>query len=284
MTASSSLPVDSLSRYIQKAYQAPMLSLAEEQSLARRYRDTGDREAARQLVFAHIRFVVRMARNYQGFGLPLADLVQEGTVGLMKAVKRFDPDMGVRLVSFAVHWIKSEMHEFILKNWRIVKVATTKSQRKLFFNLHKFQKSQQHFSAEDTQHIAHFLNVSEDEVRTMAQRLATSSETSVDTPMDDDHAAPAQHEALVDARFNPAQQVEAVDWATKRDGALYLALDQLDARSRAIVQQRWLNDDKTSLQKLAAHYGVSIARIGQIEKQAMTTLRQIMGRQLLSAE
>ncbi len=283
MSSTCTLPIDGLSRYLQQAYAAPLLSLAEEQQLARRYRDHDDREAARQLVFSHVRFVVRMARHYQGFGLPMADLVQEGTVGLMKAVKRFDPDMGVRLVSFAMHWVKSEMHEFILKNWRIVKVATTKSQRKLFFNLHKFQKQRQHFSAEDTQAIAAFLNVPEHEVTTMAQRLASGSESSVDMTVDSEQGShTVQHEALEDDRFNPEDQVNNMDWASKRDAALYFALDHLDARARAIVQQRWLNEDKTSLSKLAEHYGVSIARIGQIEKQAMAKLRLLMGQNLLA--
>ena len=286
LTKASLFPVGSIEAYIQQAYQVPLLSLEEEQELARHYLKTGDVDAARKLVFAHVRFVISIARKYQSFGLPLADLIQEGTVGLMKAVKRFNPDMGVRLVSFAIHWVKSEIHEYVLKNWRIVKIATTKAQRKLFFNLHKFSKQLKYFTTDEVTTIAEFLNVSEREVKTMEQRLSYFNDASLDTPAIE-HAEPDhtfQHQALEDHRFNPAEQVAEVDALMRRDASLYHALEQLDERSRAILQQRWLNEDKISLQKLAEHYGVSIARIGQIEKQAMNKVRHMLTQQLLAEQ
>ena len=266
-------PIGSLDAYIQAVNDVPILSQEEEQALAQRFREHEDLDAARQLVLSQLRFVVHIARGYLGYGLPLGDLIQEGNVGLMKAVKRFDPDMGVRLVSFAVHWIRAEIHEFVLKNWRLVKVATTKAQRKLFFNLRKSKKHLGWLSPDETEAIAADLGVSAREVTEMEQRLA-GQDTSFDPApgADDDHIyAPAQY--LPSQERDPAAVIEADDWHEQTSERLLEALDELDDRSREILQSRWLAEKKTTLQVLADRYGVSAERIRQIEQQAIRQLR-----------
>ncbi|MCK4608246.1 MAG: RNA polymerase sigma factor RpoH [Gammaproteobacteria bacterium] len=270
------LPGGSLDSYINWVNQISMLSVEEEQGLARRFRDHGDIEAARQLVMSHLRFVVRIARGYSGYGLVLADLIQEGTIGLMKAVKRFDPEMGVRLVSFAVHWIKSEIHEFVLKNWRIVKVATTKAQRKLFFNLRKMSKRLGWFTNEEVQSVARDLNVSTKEVLTMEARLNQYDEA-FDAPDDNEDSAwqaPANY--LEDHSFDPARALELQSSTENQEQNLKKAFVALDARSQDILQQRWLADKKATLHDLAAKYNVSAERIRQLEKQAMGKIKKII--------
>ncbi len=269
------LPIGSLEAYIARVNQIPMLTNEEEQELAERFYSEQDVEAARKLVLAHLRFVVRVARGYKGYGLPLGDLVQEGNIGLMKAVKRFDPGMGVRLVSFAVHWIKAEIHEFILRNWRIVKVATTKAQRKLFFNLRKATKQLNWFNEEEVQTVAHNLNVSADDVRLMERRLNAHDEAFDGIETDDPAAeswSPAQY--LEDQRYNPARQLEEKNWHETQEQRLHYVIQSLDERSRDILQQRWLADDKATLHDLAAKYKVSAERIRQIEKMAMDKIKQ----------
>ncbi|MEM8984596.1 MAG: RNA polymerase sigma factor RpoH [Pseudomonadota bacterium] len=269
-------PVGSLDAYIQAVGSVAVLSQEDEQVLARRYRDGGDLDAARELVLAHLRFVVHIAKGYNGYGLPMGDLVQEGNVGLMKAVKRFDPDVGVRLVSFAVHWIRAEIHEFVLRNWRVVKVATTKAQRKLFFNLRKSKKRLSWLSAEETKAVANDLGVPEHEVTAMEQRLSASDASFDANPHDSDDAAfePAAYLPSPDA--DPAMLVEKADWASSTSGQLADAIDELDDRSRDIVGRRWLTDDKSTLHELAAEYNVSAERIRQIEAAAIKKLRVAM--------
>src|SRR5262245_51237889 len=273
---SFALPIGSLEAYIARVNEIPLLSEEEEQELATRlYRDQ-DLEAARKLVLSHMRFVVRVARGYMGYGLALGDLIQEGNIGLMKAVKRFNPTMGVRLVSFAVHWIKAEIHEFILRNWRIVKIATTKAQRKLFFNLRRMTKSLTWFNEAQVKTIAHDLNVSADDVRVMEKRMNAHDEAFDGYSTDgDDQAseswAPAQY--LEDQRYNPARQCEEKDWSDTQEQRLHHALAALDERSREILQQRWLAEEKATLNDLAAKYQVSAERIRQIEKMAMDKLK-----------
>jgi len=238
------------------------------------YRENLD--AARQLVMAHLRFVVHIAKSYQGYGLPLADLIQEGNVGLMKAVKRFNPEKGVRLVSFAVHWIKAEMHEYILRNWRIVKIATTKSQRKLFFNLRSAKKRLAWFSNDEVHSVAKDLGVDVSEVRRMEGRL-TSTDLGFDAGADDEEdgfVAPAHY--LEDNSFNPAVAIENSDWEQSNNQHLHLALEGLDDRSRDIVEARWLSDNKATLHELAGKYGVSAERVRQLEKNAMKKIRATM--------
>ena len=266
-------PVGSLDAYIQAVGSIDVLSKEEEQALALRFRDQQDLDAARQLVLAHLRFVVHIAKGYTGYGLPLNDLIQEGNVGLMKAVKRFDPDYGVRLVSFAVHWIRAEIHEFVLKNWRIVKVATTKAQRKLFFNLRKKKKSLAWLSAAETKAVASDLGVSEKEVTEMEKRLHSRDAIFDPAPdADDEHNfTPAAYLPSPDA--DPATLVETADWNHDAGSRLAEALDGLDERSRHILERRWLTDDKSTLHELAAEYGVSAERIRQIEVNAIKKLR-----------
>ena len=270
-------PGQDLNAYIQIANSFPVLSVEKEQSLARRLQEHGDISAARELVLSHLRFVVHIAKSYSGYGLPQADLIQEGNVGLMKAVKRFDPDVGVRLVSFAVHWIKAEIHEYVLRNWRIVKVATTKAQRKLFFNLRSAKKGLGWLNNSEVDAIAQDLDVKPQTVRQMESRLS-AHDASFDAYADDDdeqaYQAPAHY--LEDHRYNPANQLEASDWASDSSSRLQFALEQLDERSKDILQQRWLNDDKATLHELAAVYGVSAERIRQLEKNAMNKVRKLM--------
>ncbi|HET7663375.1 MAG TPA: RNA polymerase sigma factor RpoH [Rhodanobacteraceae bacterium] len=264
----------SLDAYISAVHRIPVLSVEEEQELARRYHADDDLDAARQLVTSHLRFVVHVARGYSGYGLQLSDLIQEGNIGLMKAVKRFDPDHGVRLVSFAVHWIRAEMHEFILKNWRIVKVATTKAQRKLFFNLRKSKKRLGWLNAGEVKAVAADLGVPEKTVLEMESRLS-GRDIGFEAPVDagdDDKPAPAAF--LMDDEADPYDTVAEADQTENRLATLSAAMGELDARSRDIVQRRWLDEDnKATLQELADEYGVSAERIRQIEANAMKKMR-----------
>lgn len=271
----STLPTGSLESYIGAAFQLPVLSEQEEHDLAVRLRDHNDLDAARTLVLSHLRFVVRVARQYSGYGLGHNDLVQEGTVGLMKAVRRFNPDLGVRLVSFAVHWIKAEIHEFILRNWRIVKIATTKAQRKLFFNLRSAKQRLGWFSREEVEALAEDLGVKPETVLEMEARLANHDVAFDLDESDDENPTFAPANYLPDLRMDPASQLEQRDAEEKERDDLYTALGKLDERSREIVMQRWLGDDsKSTLQDLAERYGVSAERIRQIEKVAFKKLRQ----------
>jgi RNA polymerase sigma-32 factor len=268
-------PVGSLDNYIYAVNSVPVLSSDEEQRLARRLRDDGDLDAARALVVAHLRFVVHIARGYAGYGLQLADLIQEGNVGLMKAVKRFDPEVGVRLVSFAVHWIRAEIHEFILRNWRLVKVATTKSQRKLFFNLRKAKKHLGWLSKAETEVVARDLGVSAREVVEMEQRLSGHDISFDPDPSDDgDEFAPVAY--LPSPGSDPAEAVEQTDWEADAQDRLGEALEKLDDRSRAILERRWLAEPKATLHELATEYKVSAERIRQIEASAIGKLRSYM--------
>ena len=267
----------SLESYIGAVHQIPVLSVDAEQALARRYREQEDLDAARDLVHSHLRFVVHVARGYSGYGLPLGDLIQEGNIGLMKAVKRFDPDMGVRLVSFAVHWIRAEMHEFILKNWRIVKVATTKAQRKLFFNLRKSKTRLGWMNAEEVSAVAKDLNVSEREVLEMESRLS-GRDIGFDAPgdEDDDHAPPSPVNYLVANDEDPSQAYERADNEDNQMELLREGLAGLDQRSRDIIKRRWLDaDSKITLQELADEYGVSAERIRQIEANALKKMKAL---------
>ncbi len=277
----NSLPIPSalgsLEAYIGAVHQIPVLTVDDEQALARRYRDDEDLDAARELVHSHPRFVVHVARGYNGYGLPLGDLIQEGNIGLMKAVKRFDPDMGVRLVSFAVHWIRAEMHEFILKNWRIVKVATTKAQRKLFFNLRKSKTRLGWMNAEEVSAVAKDLNVSEREVLEMESRLS-GRDIGFDAPgdEDDDHAPPSPVNYLVAGDEDPSQVYERADSEDNQLELLREGLAGLDQRSRDIIKRRWLDaDSKITLQELADEYGVSAERIRQIEANALKKMKAL---------
>ncbi|MCK9469460.1 MAG: RNA polymerase sigma factor RpoH [Porticoccaceae bacterium] len=269
-------PGENIASYMQGVNAIPILSVEEERSLAERLYYHNDLDAARNLVFSHLRFVVHIARSYNGYGLPLADLIQEGNVGLMKAVKRFNPEKGVRLVSFAVHWIKAEIHEYILRNWRIVRVATTKAQRKLFFNLRGAKKRLAWLNNDEAAAIANDLGVEVSHVREMEKRLA-ARDTAFDVSDDDDDdgwQAPVHY--LEDRRADPALQLEEADWEEASHDRLFSALSALDDRSRDILQQRWLNEDKATLHELAAQYGVSAERIRQLEQNAMKKVRAAM--------
>ncbi|MGY6589017.1 MAG: RNA polymerase sigma factor RpoH [Wenzhouxiangella sp.] len=264
----------SLDAYIQEVNKIPVLSVEEEQSLSRRFRDEQDLDAARLMVMSHLRFVVHVARGYAGYGLPLGDLVQEGNIGLMKAVKRFDPDQGVRLVSFAVHWIRAEIHEFILRNWRIVKVATTKAQRKLFFNLRRQKKRLGWLNQTEVNRVADELGVKPEVVTEMESRLA-GQDIGFDLNNDDDDdnhfVAPAAY--LEGLTVSPDEAAEAEDWEQHHHNLLFDGMDSLDDRSRDIVQSRWLLDPKATLQELADKYGVSAERIRQLEAAALKKLK-----------
>ncbi|MCK2150311.1 MULTISPECIES: RNA polymerase sigma factor RpoH [Marinobacter] len=271
------VPGGNLESYIQAAGRIPVLTAEEERDLAEKLHYDGDVEAARQLVLSHLRFVIHIARSYSGYGLAQADLIQEGNVGLMKAVKRFNPEYGVRLVSFAVHWIKAEIHEFILRNWRIVKVATTKAQRKLFFNLRSQKKKLAWLNHEELKAVAADLGVEPRVVREMEGRLS-SHDTAFDGPMDDDednaYQAPAYY--LEDRRSDPATQLENANWTEDSNGRLMEAMKNLDERSQDILRERWLSDSKSTLHELADKYGVSAERIRQLEKNAMKKIRNQM--------
>ncbi len=272
------LHVGSEEHYIQAVGRIPTLSAEEEKALAERYREAGDVEPARWLVLAHLRFVVHIARGYSGYGLPLADLIQEGNIGLMKAVKRFDPEVGVRLVSFAVHWIRAEIHEFILRNWRIVKVATTKSQRKLFFNLRGSKKRLGWLNRSEVEAVANDLGVKPETVVEMESRLSGQDVTFDPGPNagDDDDGPRAPALYLRNGGLDPAVEAESDDWNGLQKQALSSALGALDERSRDIVRRRWLAGPKITLQELADEYGVSAERIRQLEKNAMKKLRGAM--------
>ena len=266
-------PTGSLDAYIQTVREITVLSREEEEELARRFRQHDDLDAARKLVFSQLRFVVHIARGYSGYGLPLGDLIQEGNLGLMKAVKRFDPEVGVRLVSFAVHWIRAEIHEYVLRNWRLVKIATTKAQRKLFFNLRSAKKYLGWLSASETEAIANDLGVSPREVTEMEKRLAGADMAFDGAPSDDEeyNFSPAQY--LPSPNPDPAEIVEIDDWQSQATNRLQGALGKLDERSQEILRARWLTDKKETLQTLAKRYGISAERIRQIEQRAIGALR-----------
>ena len=270
-------PGSDLESYIQTVNAFPVLDAGKERALAERFHYDNDLDAARELVLSHLRFVIHMARSYAGYGLPQGDLIQEGNVGLMKAVKRFNPEVGVRLVSFAVHWIKAEIHEYILRNWRIVKVATTKAQRKLFFNLRSSKKRLGWLSQSEARDVADDLGVAPEVVMQMEGRMAAQDmpfDGAVDDDQEDYTAAPAQF--LGDEAANPAELVAAQDWADESTKQLHQALDGLDSRSQDILRSRWLAEDKATLRELAEKYGVSAERIRQLEAGAMRKLRGAM--------
>jgi RNA polymerase sigma-32 factor len=270
-------PVGSLDGYIDRVSQIPVLTKEDELALATRFRSDADLDAARQLVLSHLRFVVHIARGYLGYGLPMGDLVQEGNVGLMKAVKRFDPSVGVRLVSFAVHWIRAEIHEYVLRNWRLVKVATTKSQRKLFFNLRRMKKNLAWLSEEETQAVARDLGVEASDVREMEQRLSArdmSFDPAPDTDDDEGSYSPAMY--LPASNADPAIEVEREEWEEDSSERLSGALQKLDERSRSILKRRWMTDNKATLHELADEYGISAERVRQVEANAINKLKGLM--------
>jgi RNA polymerase sigma-32 factor len=270
-------PIGSFDAYVDAVSRIPVLSREDEAALATRYRNENDLDAARELVLSHLRFVVHIARGYHGYGLPMGDLVQEGNVGLMKAVKRFDPAVGVRLVSFAVHWIRAEIHEYVLRNWRLVKVATTKAQRKLFFNLRKYKRSLGWLSAAETQAVARDLGVSAADVTEMERRLASrdlSYDPSPDADDEEESYSPSAYLPAPDA--DPAVAVERAEWDDDVTGKVAHAMAQLDARSQAVLRARWMTDQKATLHELAEEYGVSAERIRQIEANAIKKLRKLV--------
>ena len=279
MNQAISLPVPaaySLDSYIQTVNRYPMLSVEDEQRLARAWHDDQDIEAARQLVVSHLRVVVSVSRHYLGYGLPQADLIQEGNVGLMKAVKRFDPDRGVRLVSFALHWIRAEIHEYVLRNWRLVKVATTKAQRKLFFNLRSLKQSLNTLTIEQADAMARELNVSRKDVLEMETRLS-GHDVSIDPAVDDGEESYSPLAYLASPDENPAQLLERQQTERLRHDGLVAALENLDERSRHIIKARWLTEgEAATLHELAAEYGVSAERIRQIEARALQKMRALI--------
>jgi RNA polymerase sigma-32 factor len=279
LTFSQGLPmpaaVGNLDAYIQAAKRFPMLSAEEEISLARRLRDDNDLDAARQLVLSHLRLVISVARGYLGYGLPHADLIQEGNIGLMKAVKRFDPDRGVRLVSFAMHWIKAEIHEYIVRNWRLVKIATTKAQRKLFFNLRSMKPGLETLTPDEVADVALRLEVKPEEVIDMEARLA-GQEVALENGSDDDDERVAPIAWLANADQEPSRVLEARAVEHLQGEGLQMALAGLDERSRHVLEARWLADDPATLHELAAEYGVSAERIRQIEVKALKTMRGLL--------
>ena len=271
-------PVGSLEAYVERVSRIAVLTREEELALARQLQEGGDLDAARQLVLSHLRFVVHIARGYGGYGLPMGDLIQEGNIGLMKAVKRFDPGVGVRLVSFAVHWIRAEIHEYVLRNWRLVKIATTKAQRKLFFNLRKLKKNLAWLSHEETLAVARDLKVSPEEVTEMEKRLAARDLSFDPVPESsedgDESYSPAAYLPAPDA--DPALQIENAEWEDTTGDRLASAMKTLDARARDILVSRWTGDAKATLHDLADKYGVSAERIRQIEANAIKKLRGLM--------
>jgi RNA polymerase sigma-32 factor len=266
----------SLDHYIQAVNRFPLLSAEDETELGRRWRDAEDVDAARQLVLSHLRLGVAVSRNYLGYGLPQADLIQEGNIGLMKAVRRFDPERGVRLVSFALHWIRAEIHEYILRNWRLVKVATTKAQRKLFFNLRSMKKRSATLTPDEAGHIARELGVKPEEVVEMEMRLSGQDVALDPTPGDEENSV-APSSWLADEREDPSASLERRQIEGRRSDGLRSALGKLDARSRRIIEARWLREtDQATLQELADEYGVSAERIRQIESKALKQMRGAM--------
>ncbi|MFK5914406.1 MAG: RNA polymerase sigma factor RpoH [Woeseiaceae bacterium] len=271
------IPSGSLESYLQAARNIPILTAEEERELATQLQDHGDLDAAQKLVLSHLRFVAHIARSYNGYGLALADLVQEGNIGLMKAVKRFDPTVGVRLISFAVYWIRAEIHEFILRNWRIVKVATTKAQRKLFFNLRKKKKRLGWFNNDEVHAVADELGVKPTEVLEMEKRLS-GLDIGFDGPDDnDEQISPAPANYLEDSSLEPAQLNEQSNWAEDQQTRLYSALSELDERSQDILRQRWLSDNKSTLHQLADQYSISAERVRQLESNAIKKLKNFIG-------
>ncbi len=264
-------PGGNLAAYVQAVNSIPVLSAERERELAHQLFEAGDLDAARQLVMAHLRFVVYVARSYSGYGLQEADLIQEGNVGLMKAVRRFNPEFGVRLVSFAVHWIKAEMHEFILRNWRIVKIATTKPQRKLFFNLRRAKKRLGWMNDREVRDVASALGVDPADVRQMENRLSVHDEAFETEGDDDESYSPSQY--LQDSDADPALIAEAENYSDVQRSRLTAAFNELDDRSREIIQLRWLSENKVTLHKLAARFGVSAERIRQLEQNALKKLK-----------
>lgn len=268
------LPIHSIEAYLHYVTQIPMLTAEEEHELAVNLQKNNELPAAKRLILAHLRYVVRVAKGYMGYGLPLADLIQEGNIGLMKAVKRFNPDKGVRLVTFAMHWIKAEIHEYILRNWRIVKIATTKAQRKLFFNLRQLKKHLGWMTQQEVADIAKDLGVKPTTVREMELRLATSDAAlEIHGDADDHESSSSPIAYLEDPRCNPEQQLENADWSQQSNDTIYQALSLLDERSQDIIRKRWLDEEKLTLQDLASKYQVSAERIRQLEKNAMQKLR-----------
>jgi RNA polymerase sigma-32 factor len=269
-------PVGSLDSYIDRVSQIPVLTKEDEIKLAVQFRSEGDLDAARQLVLSHLRFVVHIARGYLGYGLPMGDLIQEGNVGLMKAVKRFDPTVGVRLVSFAVHWIRAEIHEYVLRNWRLVKVATTKSQRKLFFNLRKMKKNLTWLSEAETQAVARDLGVEVSDVREMEQRMSARDMSFDPAPDADEEETYSPAMYLPATNADPAIEVEREEWEEDSTDRLSVALARLDERSRNILKRRWMTDDKATLHELADEYGISAERVRQVEVNAINKLKGLM--------
>jgi len=269
-------PLGSLDAYLERVSHIPVLTREQERALAERFLNDNDLGAARELVLAHLRFVVHIARGYGGYGLPMGDLIQEGNIGLMKAVKRFNPTLNVRLVSFAVHWIRAEIHEYVLRNWRLVKVATTKAQRKLFFNLRCMKKNLAWLSAEETAAVARDLGVTTAEVTEMEQRLTARDMSFDPTPDSEEDEIFSPSAFLTSPNANPAETIEAEEWDTDSSDRLQSALGRLDDRSRKILQRRFLTDDKATLHELADEYRVSAERIRQIEANALTKLRGMM--------
>jgi RNA polymerase sigma-32 factor len=269
-------PIGSFDAYVDRISRVPVLSRDEELALTTRLRDNEDLDAARALVLSHLRFVVHIARGYAGYGLPVSDLVQEGNVGLMKAVKRFDPTVGVRLVSFAVHWIRAEIHEYVLRNWRMVKIATTKAQRKLFFNLRRMKPTLSWLSADETKAVATELGVSPAEVTEMEQRLSAHDMSFDPTPSADDEDSYEPAAYLPAPNADPAIELEGEEWEANGKSELVAAVQSLDARSRDILQRRWMGESKATLHELAAEYRVSAERIRQIEATAITRLRRLL--------
>jgi RNA polymerase sigma-32 factor len=270
-------PVGSFDAYVNVISRIPVLTREQEVALATRLRDDDDVDAARELVLSHLRFVVHIARGYSGYGLPIGDLVQEGNVGLMKAVRRFDPTVGVRLVSFAVHWIRAEIHEYVLRNWRLVKIATTKAQRKLFFNLRKYKRGLGWLTADETQAVARDLGVSTDEVTEMERRLASrdlSYDPAPDADDEEESYSPASYLPAPDA--DPAVAVERAEWDDDTSDRVADALDKLDARSQQIVRSRWMTEQKATLHELADQLGISAERVRQIEANAIKKLRKLV--------
>jgi RNA polymerase sigma-32 factor len=269
-------PLGSLDAYLERVSRIPVLTRDEERALAERFRNEEDLAAARQLVLSHLRFVVHIARGYSGYGLPVGDLIQEGNVGLMKAVKRFDPSMNVRLVSFAVHWIRAEIHEYVLRNWRLVKIATTKAQRKLFFNLRRMKKNLTWLSADETAAVARDLGVTTAEVTEMEKRLSARDMSFDPTPEADEEEVYSPAAYLPAPNADPAEQVEAAESQDDDSDRLRGAMDRLDERARDIVQRRWMSEEKATLHELAGKYGISAERIRQIEASALGKLRGLM--------
>ncbi len=278
-----SVPGENLATYISQVNKIPLLSSDEEKTLAEQYSNQGDVDAARQLVMAHLRFVVHIARTYAGYGLPQGDLIQEGNIGLMKAVKRFDPSMGVRLVSFAVHWIKAEIHEYVIRNWRMVKIATTKAQRKLFFNLRSLRSHAGALTLDEAQAIADTLKVTREDVIEMQSRLG-SADMSLDPMVDDDAEGPSNapigYLAAADS-YDPLQQLEEADTLERSNSGLQHALASLNDRQRYILQRRWLDDNKATLHELADELDISAERVRQVEKSAMEKIKGALSPLLL---